>query len=151
MRVSAAYTAFIADAEPRLRRALVARYGMQQGRDATLDAMVYAWRHWERVEAMENPVGYLFRVGSSSVRASKEPPLLGPVDDHREPWIEPGLERSLTKLSESQRVAVVLHHSFEWSYGEIAELLEVSVSTVRNHLERGMDKLRAGLEVTVDG
>jgi RNA polymerase sigma-70 factor (ECF subfamily) len=151
MNVSAAFSEFMAEAEPRLLRALVARYGVQRGREAALDAMAYAWRHWERVQAMDNPIGYLYRVGSSSVRSTSIPPSLPPVDDHREPWIEPGLERSLDTLSESQRVAVVLRYSFEWTHGEIAELLGVSVRTVRAHLERGMKKLRSGLEVTVDG
>ena len=151
MQVSSAFTAFIAEAEPRLLRALVARYGVQRGRDAALDAMAYGWRHWERLEAMDNPVGYLYRVGSSSVRPTKDPPTLAPVDDHREPWIEPGLERSLDTLSEPQRVAVVLRHSFDWTHGEIAEVLGVSVRTVRSHLDRGMEKLRSDLEVTVDG
>ncbi len=151
MHVSSAFTAFMTEAEPRLRRALVARYGVQRGRDAALDAMAYGWRHWERVSAMDNPVGYLYRVGSSSVRPTKEPPVLAPVDDHREPWIEPGLERSLDTLSASQRVAVVLRHSFDWTHREIAEVLGVSVRTVRSHLDRGMGKLRSDLEVTVDG
>ena len=62
-----------------------------------------------------------------------------------------GLERSLATLSESQRVAVVLRHSFDWTHGEIAEVLGVSVRTVRSHLDRGMGKLRSELEVTVDG
>lgn len=151
MQVSGAFSEFMAEAEPRLLRALVARYGVQLGRDATLDAMVYAWRHWERVHAMDNPVGYLYRVGSSAVKTTRSPPALEPIDDHREPWIEPGLERSLDTLSEPQRVAVVLRHSFEWTYAEIAEVLGVSVRTVRSHLDRGMRKLRTDLEVTADG
>ena len=151
MQVSTAFTAFMAEAEPRLRRSLVARYGMQLGRDATLDAMVYGWEHWDRVSQMKNPVGYLYRVGSSRVRASKLRPLAVGAHEYRDPWIEPGLEASLDTLSEQQRVAVVLRHSFEWTYGEIAELLDVSVSTVRTQLARGMGKLRNALEVTLDG
>ena len=70
---------------------------------------------------------------------------------HCEPWIEPELEASLDSLSEQQRIAVVLRHGFEWTYDEIAELLDVSVSTVRTQLDRGMGKLRNALEVTIDG
>jgi len=151
VKVSAAYTGFVDEAEPRLRRALVARFGMQLGRDATMDALVYAWQHWDRVGEMESPVGYLYRVGCSSVRPRNEPPPLVSVDEGREPWIEPGLEAGLNGLTEPQRVAVVLRHSFEWSYDEIAELLDVSVSTVRTHLARGMEKLRNALEVSIDG
>jgi len=149
--LSTAFEEFMADAEPRLRRALVARHGMHLGRDATLDAMIYGWKHWDRVSEMDNPVGYLYRVGASSIRPPKEPPQLAAVQEYREPWIEPALETSLGALSEQQRVAVVLRHSFEWTYAEIAELLDISVSTVRTQLSRGMEKLRRALEVTVNG
>lgn len=151
MHATSAFATFVADVEPRLRRALAARFGRHVGREATVDALVYCWRHWERIRSMENPVGYLYRVGTSSVRPSAEPPPLALIPDHREPWIEPGLEAGLDALTETQRVAVVLRHSFEWTYEEIAELLDVSVSTVRNHLARGMEKLRRALEVAVDG
>ena len=88
---------------------------------------------------------------SAFVRPAKSPPRLAPAQEYREPWIEPGLEAGLDVLTEPQRVAVVLRHSFEWTYDEIAELLGVSVSTVRTQVARGMKKLRDSLEVTVDG
>jgi RNA polymerase sigma-70 factor (ECF subfamily) len=65
--------------------------------------------------------------------------------------VEPQLEAGLARLSELQRTTVVLHHSFAWTHQEIAELLDLSVSTVRSHIERGMDKLRSALRVAVDG
>lgn len=151
MRPSPAFTAFMDDAEPRLRRALVARFGVQLGRDAALDAMVYGWRHWDRVRTMDNAVGYLYRVGVSSVRPARPRAGLPDAAPAAEPWVEPNLAACLAELTDAQRQAVVLRHSFEWSYTEIAELLDVSVSTVRNHLARGMEKLRHSMEVTVDG
>lgn len=143
---------FFTMAEPKLRRALVARHGIEHGREATIDALTYGWRHWERVGAMENSLGYLYRVGATSVRRS---PVMIELDQHGEtsgigyddPWVEPALEAGLSRLSEHQRVAAVLRHSFEWTYDEIAELLDISVSSVRNHLERAMSKLRDALEV----
>lgn len=68
-----------------------------------------------------------------------------------EPWVEPSLEAGLDTLSDMQRTSVVLHHSLGWTHEEIAELLEVSTSTIRNHIERGMAKLRSVLRVAVDG
>lgn len=145
------FSAFVDGAEPQLRRALVARFGVELGREAAVDALVYGWQHWERVRGMENPVGYLYRVGASQVRGRRPiAPTLVAVDDRREPWVEPRLEAGLDALTDNQRMAVVLRHSFEWTYDEIAELLEVSVSTVRNHLARGMAKLREELEVSAD-
>ena len=151
MGVSEAFAAFFADAEPRLRRALIARFGVQQGNEATLDAMIYGWRHWDRVQAMDNPVGYLYRVGTSSVRPNRPRVLAEANSVPTDPWVEPHLEPSLETLSHSQRVAVVLHHSFEWTYEEIGDVMGISASTVRNHIARGMKKLRTQLEVTVDG
>jgi hypothetical protein len=59
------FTAFFREAEPRLRRALIAAVGAERGREATSDALAYAWEHWERIEDMENPAGYVYRVGRS--------------------------------------------------------------------------------------
>jgi RNA polymerase sigma-70 factor (ECF subfamily) len=144
------FTQFAGRAEPKLRRALVATWGPELGRDATIDALVYGWRHWARVRVMTNPVGYLYVVGRHSVRPER-PLRSGPEScPDGEPWVEPGLERALRELTEPQRVAVILHHSFDWTYQEIAEVLGIKVSSVRNHLERGMNKLRVSLGVARD-
>ncbi|MCP3912376.1 MAG: sigma-70 family RNA polymerase sigma factor [Actinomycetia bacterium] len=149
MATQIGFDEFVAEHEPQLRRALVARLGMDRGREALTEALLYAWRHWDRVATMDNPVGYLYRVGTSRAPIERLAPSL--TDRTRsarpEPWAEPQLEPALDLLSENQRVAVVLRHSFEWTYDEIAELLDISVSTVRNHLNRGLEKLRQSLEV----
>jgi RNA polymerase sigma factor (sigma-70 family) len=54
----------------------------------------------------------------------------------------------LAGLSEKQRTAVWLVHGFEWTLEETASLLDVSISTVRNHLARGEKKLRKSLGVS---
>ena len=54
---------FVAEVEPRLRRALVAAFGAAVGRQAAADALAWAWQNWERVRGFESPVGYLYRVG----------------------------------------------------------------------------------------
>jgi RNA polymerase sigma-70 factor (ECF subfamily) len=141
------FAEFVATAEPRLRRALFPVGGVATA-DAVADALAYAWEHWDRVQAMDNPIGYLYRVGRSRLRPRKTP-VLPPVDTARIPDVEPGLAPALARLPERQRVAVVLVHGFGWTHQEVADLWEVSVSTVRNHLARGIDRLRATLEVNV--
>src|SRR3954447_2141911 len=64
----AAFGDFVGLVEQRLRRALVAAYGAEVGRDATADALAWAWQHWDRVQGMANPAGYLWRVGQTSAR-----------------------------------------------------------------------------------
>jgi Sigma-70, region 4/Fibronectin type III domain len=92
---------------------------------------------------MENPVGYLYRVGRSRARPRRRPPLLPSTATVGIPEIEPRLPDLLAALPERQRTCVVLVHGFEWTHQEVATLLGVSVSTVRNHLARGLKRLRA--------
>jgi RNA polymerase sigma factor (sigma-70 family) len=66
------------------------------------------------------------------------------------PWVEPGLPRALNGLSEKQRVAVVLVCGFGWQLREVAELFGVKTTTVQNHVDRGLAKLRLDLEVIDD-
>ncbi|MDO8391496.1 MAG: hypothetical protein Q7V57_13530 [Actinomycetota bacterium] len=53
---------FVRGEGPRLRAALVATFGPQRGTEAVADALAYGWENWERIEPMDNRMGYLFRV-----------------------------------------------------------------------------------------
>lgn len=141
---------FFETTEPILRRALVAAYG-PAGRDAAADALAHAWEHWERVSTMENPAGYLFRVGQTKLRwYRRRPPAVTPPAGPSEHWYEPDLAPALAELTRQQRVAVVLCHGFALTHREVASLLDIAPSTVQNHVERGLAKLRARLEVCAD-
>ncbi len=43
-------------------------------------------------------------------------------------------------------MAVLLVHAHGWSYAEVADVLDIRVSAVRNHVHRGLTKLRTHLE-----
>lgn len=146
------FEAFVRNAERRLSLAFAAAYGPELGREATAEAVAYAWEYWERLAAMSNPVGYLFRVGQSRVRRHRRrrPPLAPEVPHGREHWVEPGLPAALASLSQRQRVAVVLVEGFGWTQHEVAELTRVSRSSVQKHLERGLARLRSELGVEID-
>jgi DNA-directed RNA polymerase specialized sigma24 family protein len=132
--------------EPRLRRALVAAYGVDRGREAAAEALAYAWENWSRVRGMAHPAAYLYRVGQSRTRDRKAR-VVFEVPDRGEIWVEPALAPALARLTERQRVAVVLVFGFGWQLREVAELCGIRVTTVQNHLERGLARLRAALEV----
>lgn len=149
--VDAEFTVFVREVEPRLSYALGAAYGVEVGAESTADALAYAWENWGEVRTMENPAGYLYRVGQSAARRHRRRQPLFPTVDHRElPHIEPGLPQALAALSEAQRTAVVLVYVLEWSEREAAELLGVDRSTIRRHRDRGLSKLRSALEVAAD-
>jgi RNA polymerase sigma factor (sigma-70 family) len=138
---------FVRNTEPRLHRALVAQLGWEQGREATAEALAWAWEHWDRIGPMANSAGYLFRVGKSRIRRRKAGALFVRERDDT-PWIEPALGRSLAALSQRQRVSVVLVHGYGWTAREVAEMTGIKATTVQSHVERGLARLRSQLEVT---
>lgn len=146
----ASFTVFVEEVEPRLRRALSVAFGIELGEEATADALAYAWEHWERIENMENPAGYLYQVGRSRARRRKVPrPTFPAMLAGYSPWVEPGLPEALSRLTENQRTTVWLIHGFEWTLDETARLLDISISSVRKHLARGERKLRNALGVSL--
>jgi DNA-directed RNA polymerase specialized sigma24 family protein len=139
------FDAFFAEYEPRVRRALVATYGAERGREAAAEAFAWAWEHRSSLSGIDRPVGYLYRVGQSKSRPRRlrrlyDRPLWPDV------MVEPELAAGLAQLSERQRVIVVLVHGFDWTVSEVAELLNLKVSSVNTHLNRGLKKLRSRLE-----
>jgi DNA-directed RNA polymerase specialized sigma24 family protein len=139
---------FVRDATPRLLRAFVSSRGEEAG-DAVAEALAYAWEHWDEVNAMSNPMGYLFRVGQSRTRRRRRPRLPAP-EQVGVPDVEPALIPALLRLPVTQRTAVWLVHACQWRYAEVAEAMGTTTSTVGNHVRRGLERLRTALEVGID-
>jgi DNA-directed RNA polymerase specialized sigma24 family protein len=144
------FESFFQRTEPQLRHALFALLGAERGREATAEALAWAWEHWTRVRGLDNPVGYLVRVGQSKARRRRFRPVYTP-STNEDPLVEPRLGEALARLSEAQRIAVVLVHGFGWTLREVAELRGVRVTSVQTHLERGLRNLRDSLKVAEHG
>jgi DNA-directed RNA polymerase specialized sigma24 family protein len=144
---SAAFEAFVRDVEPKLRRALVAAYGFEDGRDATAEALAYAWEHWDRLSGMANAAGYVFRVAQSRrPRAMRQ--VAFDTATRAEPRFEPGLPAALARLTLHQRVAVVLVHGYGYTLREVGALTGLRPTTVHTHARRGLARLRDALGVS---
>lgn len=145
------FTRFVKEAEPRLSYALAAAYGVEVGAEATADALAWAWEHWEKVRAMDNPAGYLYRVAQSKARRYHRPRRLFPsLPEPEVPNVDPELARALEALSPRQRAAAVLVHGFGFTEREVADLLGISRWSVRTHADRALARLEKMLGVTVD-
>lgn len=143
-----AFATFAAKSGERIRRALVAAFGPDIGTDAAAEAMAIAWEDWDGVSSRPNPAGYVFGIGRNVARKKMRPQRLFPTPEpSREPWIEPGLPAAISDLSENQRTAVLLTSGYGWTFREVAEVMDVGLSTVQSHVERGMAKLRNSLGV----
>jgi RNA polymerase sigma-70 factor (ECF subfamily) len=148
-----AFDEFARELEPRLWRALVPLAGPAAATDAAAEALLYAWRHWSRVRSLDNPGGYLYRVARRAAIATdrgRVPSELPPAPSADLPDVEPGLVPALHALTEMQRTVVWLVDGCGWSLAATARLLDLSVSTVRNHQSRGLKRLRAALKVNTD-
>jgi RNA polymerase sigma factor (sigma-70 family) len=55
------------------------------------------------------------------------------------------LDGALKTLSRGERLCVSLCYGADWSHAEAAEALNIPIGTVKSHVKRGLDKLRAKL------
>jgi RNA polymerase sigma factor (sigma-70 family) len=144
------FTEWAERVEPRLRHALTASFGSQVGKEAAADALAHAWLHWDVVGVTENRLGYVYGVGRNMARRSaRRRPVFLPVAVQRLPEVEPGLPDAIARLPERQRVVITLVHGYQWTLSEVAELLGTTKTTVQNHAERGLARLRKSLGVTL--
>ena len=140
------FTDFVVEVEPRLHAALIPSIGLDHAREATAEALAWAWEHWDRIERMDNAPGYLYRVARTKARKLyKGKPVLPPAPSDDMPWIEPGLPAAIARLSDRQRVVVGLVYAFGWTQADVAELLGLSHGAVQKHAERGLKRLRSAL------
>ncbi len=62
-----------------------------------------------------------------------------------DPGLRRDLDQALQALSEMERISVTLCHGAGFSHKEAATALNLPVGTVKSHVKRGLDKLRARL------
>lgn len=125
------------------------------------EAFVKMFQHWATVGAYERPDAWVRRVAIRMAvkhakregmrRAKERLALVGEVAP--EPVLsDPDLARAVAELSPMQRAAVVLYYWADQPVFEIARTLQVSESTVKQHLHRARARLAEllGEEVTGD-
>jgi len=147
-----AFNAFVETAGTRLRRVMTSQYGVDVGCDSTDSALAWAWEHWDRVQAMNNPAGYVYRVAQTHARRAVRRgrpvtlPPERPADDADERvGVGGDLIEALQALPDRQRLAVVLVHVHGWTPAEVADFTGTPAVTVRSHLRRGLRALRRTL------
>jgi RNA polymerase sigma-70 factor (ECF subfamily) len=145
------FEAFVRVDGERLRRVLVARYGVDVGCDAAAAALAWAWQHWDRLSDMANPAGYVYRVGQTHARRALDrarrvtfpAERMVPSDEASVPGAR--LAAALEALPERQRVAVLMVHAYGWTPSEVAQITGVPAVTIRSHLRRGLRQLHSTL------
>lgn len=148
------FTAFVRDHGASLLRTAVLLTGERAlGEDLVQTALARAYGKWSRVSRADAPVSYVRRLMINSHLswrrrlASGEQVLAGvpePAGRHDQERVAAAedLRRALLQLSPRMRTAVVLRYFEDLSQAETARLMGCSVSTVNNHVTRGLAALR---------
>lgn len=115
--------------------------------DVTQEALYRMLRHWRTVSTYEHPEAWVRRVAiriavrevrRAVARPAKERVAQQPRYDDLP---DPDVARAVATLAPMQRAAVVLFYWEDRPVHEIAEVLEVSDSTVKQHLYRARHRL----------
>jgi RNA polymerase sigma factor (sigma-70 family) len=117
------------------------------------EAIARAWADWSRVSAMENPTGWVFRVGFNlaashwrRAAARRRIDARHPLDErsvHVRTAEAMAMHEAISRLSDQQQRVVILRYYAQFSVEETAEALRVSESTVKTQTARAMTRLRA--------
>ena len=143
-----------------LRFAYLVTGSQHAAEDAVQTALTRACEKWSRVRRTTDPDAYVRRmvvnehvsgwrrsgrreVAVAEVRDATVEPMAA-IDESDAVW------RVCSTLPRQQRAAVVLRFYEDLEYAEIAALLECSETTVRSHVHRALNALRAALTTQED-
>jgi RNA polymerase sigma-70 factor (ECF subfamily) len=137
----------------RVYRALAVTLGdADLARDATAEGMVRAYARWSTVSSVDNPGGWVYRVGlnwatSRWRRRRREHPLPDDLDPAATPMELDAVSAlaALRRLNTLSRAVVVCRVLLDLSTSETATTLNIPEGTVKSRLARALATLRASL------
>jgi RNA polymerase sigma-70 factor (sigma-E family) len=122
-----------------------------EAEDLAQDAFVRVWSAWDRVGAMHDPAGYLYRTAMNGARSRYRRSVLAlkrqlRPREHRDELSvveeRDALIRILGRLTHKQRAAIVLLDLLELSSEEAGAALGMNAGAVRTQASRGRAELR---------
>lgn len=121
--------------------------------DVMQEAFLKVWERWDRIEAIDDPRAYLFRIalnGSkmrarAARRASRRMVPIGVVrDPFEDVELRDDVRRMLLTLTPRQRAALVLLDLYGYGSEDAARIMGIRPSTVRALATQGRAVLRGG-------
>lgn len=151
------FTEFFIHWEPQVRRYLVWLEGDSSViEDVAQEAMISAFRYWERLSTLEKPRAWLFRIARQRLVGAQEKRrrlgvLVEPSEflasatvqndisacDHRLHILE-----AVRKLPSQQAAVMALQIQYDLPLQEIADIMCISVGSVKKHLHLARRNLR---------
>ena len=150
--VSADFDVFFREVYPSARALAERMVGsVTEAEDLAAEALYRALLRWERVRDLEYREAWVMRVTANLAfdmmrrRKRDSRPLSEIGRGDVDPETRLMVVSSLARLPRRQREAVVLRHLGGFAPPAVAEVLGLSVNTVKRHLQRGLDALRIDL------
>jgi RNA polymerase sigma factor (sigma-70 family) len=150
------FEAFFEGEHARLLRALYLVTGnVQEAEEVMQDAFLAVWERWDRVAAMDEPTGYLYRTAMNRFRsrlrraaraARRVAGSAEGTDEFAAADERDALARALSGLPARQRAAIVLTEVLGYGSEEASRILGVKDVTVRSLASRARASLRERLE-----
>jgi RNA polymerase sigma-70 factor (sigma-E family) len=129
--------------------------------DLAADALTEVWRHWDRVNAADDPAAYghgiVMNLARNWVRRRSRERLLSfeSLRRSRDTDVPAVLDvrGALRRLPHRRRACVVLRYAFDLPEREVAAILGISVGAVKSATSRGAKQLAEllGDHVRIDG
>jgi RNA polymerase sigma factor (sigma-70 family) len=150
---AAGFDDFVEREHDRLFKALYFVTGRREdAEDLAQDAFLKLWERWDRIDTIDDPTGYLFRVALNGFRMwrrrtgmeiRRRLPNAPERDQFVDAEIRADVRHLLLGLSPRQRAALLLVDLLEYPSEQAAHILRVRPSTVRNLASQGRKTLRA--------
>lgn len=148
---------FYRETRPSVIRALAATLGSNElAVESTDEALARACQRWDRVGHLDNPAGWVYRVGLNHARNGIRRTmrrLTNPVvvDEVISPSADtevsdPAIADALRTLSLDHRAVVVCRFVIGWSEQQTADALAIRPGTVKSRLSRALIKLERRLD-----
>ncbi|MGD9997198.1 MAG: sigma factor-like helix-turn-helix DNA-binding protein [Ilumatobacteraceae bacterium] len=116
--------------------------------EAVDEAMARAFQRWDRVGRLDNPGGWVYRVGlnwsRSVVRRLIRPApiwMSGPDTVPPPTVADPAIDHALAQLTVDQRAVVVCRLLLNLSEAQTADALDIKPGTVKSRLHRALERL----------
>ena len=130
-----------------LRTTYLVLHDLGRAEEITQDAFLKLYERWRGVVRIDHPQAWVRRVAvRAAIKQARSSRLRPWVDRTDEPAIDDrlpdiDLARAVATLAPQQRAAVALYYLEDLSVDEVAHLLDVSSSTVKQHLHRARARL----------
>ncbi len=151
----AGFETFFEAEYPRMARAMYLVTGnAQEAEEIAQESFLAVWERWDRVRAMDDPTGYVYRTAMNRFRsrlrrATRATRRVMGAAEGRDGFAEAderdAVARALAGLTPRQRAAVVLTELLGYGAEEAGQILGIQPPTVRSLASQGRATMRSML------